>query len=105
MGGRVGSSTDHVLVEIWNQVLTDLDSPNKRAHASVVCGIDFSKSFSRCSYQEVLSAYHKMGASQWLLDMHASFLTDRIMSVKVGNIMSPLEKRRERLSKAIHFAD
>ena len=89
-GGRKGSSTDHVLIELWDKILSDLDTSPDRAQAVVVCGVDFSKSFSRCSHQQILLAYEKLGADQWLLDMHAAFLTDRQMSVKVGNKKSCL---------------
>ena len=53
-GGRKGSSTDHVLVGLWDKILTGLDSGSK---AVVLSGIDFSKSFSRSSHQEILKAY------------------------------------------------
>ena len=53
-GGRKGSSTDHVLVQLWDTILTELDSANDRPKAAVLCGIDFSKSFSRCAYQLIL---------------------------------------------------
>ena len=86
-GGRKGSSTDHVLIEIWDKILRELDAPKSKA--AVICGIDFSKSFSRCSYQLILESYVRLGASQWVIDMHAAFLTDRMMQVKVGNTLSP----------------
>ena len=54
----------------------------------VLAGIDFSKSFSRCSYQEILLAYKRLGLSDWGLKMHAAFLTNRRMRVKIGNILS-----------------
>ena len=73
-GGRKGSSTDHVLIEIWDKILHDLEPTPTKAKASVLCGIDFSKSFSRCSYPLILKSYQKLGASQWLLDMHACLL-------------------------------
>ena len=60
-GGRSGSSTNHVLIEIWDRILEDLDSGQDKAVASVVCGVDFSKSFSRCSYQEIRKAYERLG--------------------------------------------
>ena len=85
-GGRSGSSTDHVLIEIWDKILRELDSPSSKA--AVICGIDFSKSFSRCSHQLILKSYVKLGASQWIIDMHAAFLNNRFMQVKVGNTLS-----------------
>ena len=45
-GGRKGASTNHVLIEVWDKILTGL----KDKKAVVLAGIDFSKSFSRCSY-------------------------------------------------------
>ena len=84
-GGRKGSSTDHVLVELWDKVLTGLE---KGAKAVVLSAIDFSKSFSRCTYQEILSAYKRLGLSDWCIEMHAAFLMDRTMRVKIGNILS-----------------
>ena len=90
-GGRSGSSTDHVLIKMWNEIHEYLDPPSSssnRSKAAVMCGIDFSKSFSRCSYQQILKSYKRLNASQWLIAMHGAFLTDRKMSVKVGNVMS-----------------
>ena len=87
-GGRKGSSTDHVLIQMWDTIITELDKGNERPKAAVLCGIDFSKSFSRCSYQSILSSYVDLGASQWIIDMHAAFLLDRSMQVKVGNTLS-----------------
>ena len=87
-GGRKGSSTDHVLIQMWDTILTELDTATDKPRAAVLCGIDFSKSFSRCSYQLILESYVGLGASQWIIDMHAAFLMDRSMQVKVGNTLS-----------------
>ena len=84
-GGKKGSSTDHVLIGLWDRILTGLD---RGAKASVITGIDFSKSFSRCSHKEILESYQKMGLSDWGIAMHAAFLTNRRMRVKIGNILS-----------------
>lgn len=35
-----------------------------------------------------MAAYKELNASQWCIDMHAAFLTNRRMQVKVGNILS-----------------
>ena len=84
-GGRKGSSTDHVLVGLWDKILTGLDNGSK---AVVLSGIDFSKSFSRCSHQEILNSYVKLGLSDWGIEMHAAFLEGRKMRVKIGNLLS-----------------
>ena len=83
--------TLQVVISIINRVTKFSRRCNyKSAHGSaLICGIDFSKSFSRCSHQQILQAYERLGASQWCLDMHAAFLRDRSMQVKIGNILSP----------------
>ena len=86
-GGIKGSSTDHILVKAWDRILRALDKSSSNK-AVVFTAIDFSKSFSRCSYQQILQAYVEVGASNWLLKMHAAFLTDRSMRVKIGNVIS-----------------
>ena len=89
-GGRKGSSTDHALISLWNDILSNLDAARgeEKSKAVVLSGIDFSKSFSRCSFQEILLAYQKLGLSDWGLCMHAAFLDNRRMRVKIGNILS-----------------
>ena len=84
-GGRKGSSTNHVLVEIWDRVLTNLENGSKSV---VLSAIDFSKSFSRCRYQEILQAYKNLGLTDWCIEMHAAFLKSRTMCVKIGNVLS-----------------
>ena len=86
-----GSSTDHVLIESWDRILRALDQSSQNK-AVVFTALDFSKSFLRCSHQEILSAYREVGASNWLLKMHAAFLTDRTMSVKLGTTLSDPKK-------------
>ena len=94
-GGRKGSSTDHILISLWNDILSGLDAARgeEKSKSVVLTGIDFSKSFSRCSFQEILMAYYKrIGLSDWGLSMHAAFLTNRQMRVKIGNILSEEKK-------------
>ena len=98
-GGRKGSSTDHVLVQVWDTILEELDTPSERPKAAVLCGLDFSKSFCRCSYQQILESYVSLGASQWVVDMHAAFLTDRSMQVKVGNVLCAITRNRGRSTR------
>ena len=89
-GGRKGSSTDHVLISIWDEILKGLDSKRgeEKSKAVVLTGVEFSKSFSRCSHQEILKAYQRLGLSDWGIYMHASFLKNRRMKVKIGNLLS-----------------
>ena len=86
-GGIKGSATDHVLIESWDRILRALDKSSSNK-AVVFTALDFSKSFSRCSHQEILLAYKDVGASSWLLKMHAAFLRERTMQVKLGTYLS-----------------
>ena len=86
-GGLKGSSTDHILIETWDRILKSIDD-NKNSKSVVMTALDFSKSFSKCTHQEILKAYARLNASQWLLKMHSAFLVDRTMVVKIGNEIS-----------------
>ena len=84
-GGVKGMGTDHVLVQVWQRILEDLD--DYRA-ATVVTSIDYSKAFNRMSYQHCLKSLAKKGASSPILQLVATFLTNRRMVVKVGQTHS-----------------
>ena len=84
-GGVRGLGTDHVLVQMWQRMLEDLD--DYRA-ATVVTSVDYSKAFNRMSFQKCLLALAKKGASNQVLQLVATFLTNRRMVVKVGQIHS-----------------
>ena len=81
---------DHVLISLWDEILTGLDSRRgeEKAKAVVLTGVDYSKGFSRCSHQEILKAYQRLGLTDWGICMHASFLKNRRMKVKIGNLLS-----------------
>ena len=84
-GGVRGLGTDHVLVQMWQRMLEDLD--DYRA-ATVVTSIDYSKAFNRMSFQKCLLALAKKGACNQVLQLVATFLTNRRMVVKVGQTHS-----------------
>ena len=84
-GGVKGLSTDHLLVTMWQRILENAE--DYRA-ATVVTSIDYSKAFNRMAFQECLNALARNGASSPVLQIVASFLTDRKMLVKVGQVLS-----------------
>ena len=53
-GGVKGSSTDHVIIEVWNKILKSLDKSSENK-AVVFTALDFSKYFSRCSHHNKFS--------------------------------------------------
>ena len=88
-GGVKGVGTDHVIVQMWQNILSNAE--DYRA-GTVITSIDYSKAFNRMSFQECLKALAKNGASNENLRLVAAFLTDRTMTVKVGQ--STMSERR-----------
>ena len=84
-GGAKGCSTTHLIISLWQKILTDLE--DNRA-ATVLTAIDYAKAFNRMQYQECLKAFARHGASTELIRLIATFLSERIMTVRVGNSWS-----------------
>ena len=82
-----GSGSEHFLVQLWQQVLENLEDPRA---ASLLTSIDYSKAFNRLNYGACLKTLKAKGASTESLRTIASFLMDRKMTVKVGGIFSVL---------------
>ena len=80
-GGVRGCSTAHMLVQLYQNICENLE--DYRA-ATLLTAIDYSKAFNRMSYQHCLRSLAKMGATLGLLRIVASFLTGRMMTVRVG---------------------
>ena len=55
---------------------------------TIITSIDYSKAFNRMGYQECLAALARNGASTPVLELVATFLTGRVMMVKVWGVMS-----------------
>ena len=84
-GGSKGCSTSHLLISVWQNILSDLE--DCRA-ATVLTAIDYAKAFNRMSFQHCLKAFADHGASNQIIGLIATFLTDRSMSVRVGSSWS-----------------
>ena len=85
MGGMRGAGTEHYLVQLWQLVLESLEDPRA---ASLLTSIDYAKAFNRLDFGCCLRALADKGASNEVLQLIASFLTSRTMSVKVGQEVS-----------------
>ena len=81
-GGIRGCSTTHMIIDILQEVCEN--SEDYRS-ATVLCAIDFAKAFNRMSFQHCLDSLRKKSASTPVIRLIATFLTNRTMSVKVGN--------------------
>ena len=81
-GGKKGHSTSHLLIEVWQNICEN--SEDYRA-ATALAAIDYSKAFNRLSFQHCLQAFKRKGASTTVIRLIATFLTNRCMSVRVGD--------------------
>ena len=80
-GGIKGCSTTHMIVEIIQEMCTNAEDYRS---ATVLTAIDYAKAFNRVSFQHCLEAFRRKGASTPIIRLIASFLTNRTMTVKVG---------------------
>ena len=84
-GGVKGCSVAHLLIDLWDDVMNNLE--DERA-ATLVTGVDYAKAFNRLSFQHCLRAFARKGASSQTIAILASFLSNRIMTVRVGDTWS-----------------
>lgn len=84
-GGMKGAGTEHFLLETWQEILEDLDDPRA---ATLLTSIDYSKAFNRLNFDHCLTCLREKGASAEILSIVCLFLTDRTLSVKLGNARS-----------------
>ena len=88
-GGVKGCSTNHMLLEIWQKICNNAEDYRT---ATVLTAIDYSKAFNRLSFQECLASFKAKGASTTVMQLLATFLSDRVMSVRVGDKWSEERK-------------
>ena len=81
-GGVKGCSTTHMIIDILQEICTNAEDYRS---ATILTAIDYSKAFNRVSYQHCLEAFRKKGASTPILRLLATFLSNRTMSVRVGD--------------------
>ena len=83
-GGIKGCSVDHLLVDLFDAVL----EPMEAGASSVVLGIDYEKAFNCLDHRECLVQLQRLGASQMMINLTRFFLTNRLMRVMVGKLLS-----------------
>lgn len=84
-GGVKGCSTAHMLVDIVQEICTNAEDYRS---ATVITAIDYSKAFNRVSFQHCLAAFAKKNASTPIIRLMATFLSNRTMTVRVGEAWS-----------------
>ena len=83
-GGLKGVSVNHLLVDLYEEVLGGLD----KGKAATILGVDFEKAFNRLNHHECLAQLARLGASSTSLNLVRAFLTNRSMRVKIGSTLS-----------------
>ena len=84
-GGVKGCGVSHLLADMWDNILSALEDARL---AIMVTAIDYAKAFNRLSFQHCLEAFARKGASTETIAILATFLSNRTMSVRVGNTWS-----------------
>ena len=84
-GGVRGCSTTHMIVAIIQEICQNAEDYRS---ATVLTAIDYAKAFNRVSYQHCMEALRRKGASTPTIRLIATFLTNRTMTVKVGESWS-----------------
>ena len=84
-GGVKGSGSEHSLLKLWQGVLEAIEDPRAGA---LLTSIDYAKAFNRLDFNHCLRSLRAKGACHEILKIIASFLTNRQMTVKVGNEFS-----------------
>ena len=84
-GGIKGCSVSHLLVDLWNEIATNLE--DARA-ATMITAIDYAKAFNRLSFQHCMAAFARKGASSQTIALLATFLSNRTLTVRVADAWS-----------------
>ena len=80
-GGQKGLSADHLLADIWEDIVNALEGGER---AAVILGLDFEKAFNRMQHGVCLDQFIKLGGSVASARLIKSFLTGRRMTIKIG---------------------
>ena len=83
-GGIGGCSVNHLLVDMFEDVLGALESGKN----AIVLGIDFEKAFNRLDHRECVRQLQLLGADRSSVALVHSFLEGRCMRVKIAGELS-----------------
>ena len=85
-GGVKGCSTSHLLIGMWDEVARGLE--DNRAAVNLT-SIDYAKAFNRLSFQHCLASFARLGASTPIIELLATFLSNRVMTVSYTHLTLP----------------
>lgn len=84
-GGLAGNSTNHYLIEAWNEILESLDQEGSAVN---LVSIDFEKAFNSMRHSSCVQAFTKKGYCPHLVRMIAVFLSGRSTRYKIREQLS-----------------
>ena len=82
-GGEKGCGDEHMIVEIWDRILSVMDEGDA---AACLLGLDFEKTFNRMDHGQCLKQLRILGASESSIMLVKSFHHGREMSVTIDGI-------------------
>ena len=84
--GLKGFSITHYLIKLLHFVHSTLDL--KKSHSVLAACVDISKAFNRVDHSLVIQDLYDMHTPAWLLNIVASYLSDRSMILTFSNSQS-----------------
>ena len=86
-GGIKGCSVDHLLVDLWNNILEPMEDGN---HA-IILSVDYEKAFNRLDHNECIRQLDRLGVAPHTRNLIRSFLTNRSVQVRLtdGTMSDP----------------
>ena len=91
-GGAPKCGTEHMLVELWEKILTALEGGKG---AKILLGVDYKTAFNRMDHGVCLRRLSELGASEGSLVLVKAFLEERSMSNEIdGHSLAPVKIKR-----------
>ena len=78
--GVPGSGAEHLLIDLWEEVLGAMEGGN---HAAVLLGVDYEKAFNRMEHAVCLKQLKLLGASPGSLSLVRAFLEGRKITITI----------------------
>ena len=82
-GGTPGSGAEHLLIDIWERVITAMEGGQD---AAVLLGVDYEKAFNRMDHRVCLAKLQELGASSGSVSLVRAFLEDRTMTIAIEGV-------------------
>ena len=89
-GGLAGSSTNHYLASVWNDIMEAIETGDQEAVNLI--SVDFAKAFNKLDHTACIKAFKNKGATNKTVNMIAAFLMNRSMCIRVGEEKSTLRE-------------